>query len=50
MDQPSGLCFGFIEQELISALDENQPWKERTTSMDEIESLTERLILVEKAD
>ena len=50
MDQSTGLHFGFIEQDLITALDENQPWKERTNAMDEVESLTERLILVEKAD
>jgi len=38
MDMTTGLLFGFLEQELVQSLDENQPWKERTQSMDLIES------------
>jgi hypothetical protein len=34
MDMTNGLLFGFLESDLVQALDENQPWKERTNAMD----------------
>jgi len=44
MDMSSGLLFGFLEPDLVTALDDNLPWKERTTAMDSVESHSEKLI------
>ena len=46
----TGLLFGFLEPELVQSLDENQPWKERTQSMDLIESHSDQLIRSEKVN
>ena len=35
---PNGLYFGFLEESLIDALNENNQWKERTNSIEAIES------------
>lgn len=35
---PNGLFFGFLEDNLIEALNENNQWKERTSSIEAIES------------
>lgn len=35
---PNGLYFGFLEEGLIQALNENNQWKERTSSIEGIES------------
>lgn len=35
---PNGLYFGFLDENVINALNENNQWKERTSSIEGIES------------
>ena len=37
MDPKNDLVFGFLEEELVEALNENNQWKDRTNAMETIE-------------
>lgn len=41
MDPKNDLVFGFLEEELVEALNENNQWKDRTNAMETIEQLFE---------
>lgn len=38
IDASNGLVFGFLEEDLVDALNENNQWKDRTNAMEKIES------------
>lgn len=38
IDSMNGLVFGFLEEDLVDALNENNQWKDRTNAMEEIEA------------
>ena len=38
IDASNGLVFGFLEEDLVDALNENNQWKDRTNAMEEIEA------------
>eukprot|EP00347_Sterkiella_histriomuscorum_P023335 403335038 len=44
----NGLFFGFLEEHLIEALNENNQWKERTNSIEAIESRLNMILMNEK--
>lgn len=41
MDPRNDLVFGFLEEEIVEALNENNQWKDRTNAMEKIEQLFE---------
>jgi hypothetical protein len=45
---PNGLYFGFLDENLIEALNENNQWKERTNSIEAIESKLNMALSVDK--
>lgn len=38
IDPNNGLVFGFLEEELVDSLNENNQWKDRTNAMEQIEA------------
>jgi len=38
IDQSNGQVFGFLDEELVEALNENNQWKDRTNAMEQIEA------------
>ena len=44
VDPRNDLVFGFLEEEIVEALNENNQWKDRTNAMEKIEQLFEQLI------
>ena len=41
VDPRNDLVFGFLEEEIVEALNENNQWKDRTNAMEKIEQLFE---------
>jgi len=38
IDQTNGLVFGFLDEDTVEALNENNQWKDRTNAMEKIEA------------
>ena len=38
IDTTNGLVFGFLDEDTVDALNENNQWKDRTSAMERIES------------
>ena len=38
IDPQNGLVFGFLDEDVVEALNENNQWKDRTNAMEQIEA------------
>ena len=38
IDPSNGLVFGFLDEDTVEALNENNQWKDRTNAMEQIEA------------